>query len=224
MAAPVDGIAGAVGVAAGGGEACAVFAAGTIKCWGDDESGQLGDGVDHTIPGTDASFSTEPVEVSGISDARAVAVGDGHACALLAGGSVERWGRNVNGELGDGTSSNRSTPVQVSGISDATAITAGTFHTCALRAGGAVACWGDNESGELGDGTSIDRSTPVQVSGISNATAVTAGNHTCALIAGGAVDCWGDNEAGELGDGTYRARSTPARSEESPMPQRSSRA
>jgi alpha-tubulin suppressor-like RCC1 family protein len=139
-----------------------------------------------------------------------IAAGFGHTCALLAGGSIDCWGSNALGQLGDGTEEQRFTPVAVSGITNATAITAGWNDTCALLAGGSIDCWGWNAYGQLGDGTKEERLTPVAVSGITNATAITAGYyHTCALLAGGSIDCWGNNDEGQLGDGTKESRLTP---------------
>jgi alpha-tubulin suppressor-like RCC1 family protein len=154
---------------------------------------------------------------------RALAAGADQTCALLGSGSVECWGDNGDGQLGDGTSRGpqscngdpcASTPVAVRGISNATAIAAGGADSCALLAGGGVDCWGDNLHGQLGDGTSRGpqscngdpcASTPVAVRGISDATAIATGaDQSCALLAGGGVDCWGDNLHGQLGDGTSR--------------------
>ena len=140
---------------------------GTVWDWGVNYSGQLGDGTT-----TDRST---PVQVSGLGNVTAIAsarVGDGcgyeldHTIALKNDGTVWTWGYNYYGQLGDGTTTNRSTPVQVSGLSGVTAIAGGGNHTIALKNDGTVWTWGYNYSGQLGDGTTTDRNTPVQVAGL----------------------------------------------------------
>lgn len=195
-------------VSAGGVHSCAVVTAG-LKCWGENSSGELGDGTT-TRPGMGR---TTPVDVIGSFGAAQVSVGANHTCALFSD-RVKCWGLNSRwapGQLGDGSTTDRSSPVDVVGISGATQVSSGFYHSCALVAGGRVRCWGSNESGELGDGTTTWRSTPVDVIGVSGAIQVSAGpNNTCALVAGGRVSCWGSNSSGELGDGTTTNRSTPA--------------
>ncbi len=123
-------------------------------------------------------------------------------CALLSNGTVECWGYNGQGQLGNGSTTNSPSPVLVSGVTTATALAVGESHSCVVLSGGTVACWGDNTYGELGPATSATSSTtPVTVSGLSSVTAVATGRAlSCALISGGTVKCWGDNSLGELGN------------------------
>jgi alpha-tubulin suppressor-like RCC1 family protein len=132
-----------------------------------------------------------------------ISAGTEHACAIKEDGTVRCWGANFAGQIGDGTTVNRSQPVQVLSIGSVVSVAAGTAHTCALRATGTVACWGNNASGQLGDGTTNQRTVPVDVAGLSNVKAIAAGSaHTCALAADGAVRCWGANVSGQLGNGS----------------------
>jgi alpha-tubulin suppressor-like RCC1 family protein len=133
----------------------------------------------------------------------AVSAGGSHACALRADGLVACWGRNDDGQLGDGTRTPRSIPVRVSGLGKAVAIAAGARHTCAALATGTVVCWGADDAGQLGDGGGADRLTNVEVAGIANAAAVVAADgFSCALLADATVACWGDDTSGAIGDGT----------------------
>ena len=199
----VSGITNAVGIAAGEYHSCALLSDGTMKCWGDNYQGQLGDG-------TTTKYSDTPVSVSGLTNAVSIATGYLHSCALLSDGTVKCWGNNGNGELGDGTTTDRHTPVSVSGLTNAVAIATGEYHSCALLSNGSVKCWGKNDYGQLGDGTTTDRHTPVSVSGLTNAVAIATGcQHNCALLSDGTVKCWGRNNWGQLGDGTTTDRHTP---------------
>lgn len=182
---------------------CALLDGG-VQCWGDDAAGQLG--VESAYPYQRA----RPVTVPGLSGAQAVSAGSFHSCAL-SGGAIWCWGANDDGQLGDGTKTDRTKPLAVSGLAGVQAIAAGGDHTCALLGGGVVECWGDNGYGQLGDGTETDRRRPVAVSGLPSGVQMIAagGHHTCALLSGGAVDCWGRNKYGQLGDGTKTGRSRP---------------
>jgi alpha-tubulin suppressor-like RCC1 family protein len=135
-----------------------------------------------------------------------VAAGDGHTCQVQEDGSVRCWGRNDQGQLGDGSTAWTGTPVTVAGLGGVVAVTAGYAHSCALLADGTVRCWGSNTFGQLGDGSTSRRPTPVAVSGLSGVVTITAGDfHTCALRVDSGVLCWGRDGFGELGDGDASA-------------------
>jgi alpha-tubulin suppressor-like RCC1 family protein len=173
----------ATAVSAGFGHACALLSNATVKCWGSNESGQLGDGT-HTRRLT-------AVAVQGLVGATSVSASGG-TCATLADGTARCWGDNRFGQLGDGTTISRSVPVAVQGLTGVVAVSAGSSSACALLVDHTVACWGDNSRGELGNGTRASSPTPVAVPGLNDITAVSAGDlHACALHVNGTVSCWG---------------------------------
>jgi alpha-tubulin suppressor-like RCC1 family protein len=188
-----------VAVTAGLSHTCALNAAGSVLCWGDNTYGQLGTGT-RTL----AASNPYPRSVSVLTDAKAVAAGDAHTCALTTDGWVMCWGSNAYGQLGDGTTVSQIAPVTVTGlISGVQQIAAGGTHTCALTAAGGIKCWGDQ--------TASPEDVPGLTSGVS---AIAAGfMHTCAIVGdaatGGAVQCWGANDTGQLGNGTTTSSSTP---------------
>ncbi len=193
---------------------CALISDGTVRCWGRNQSGQLGNGTTNN--------SETPVTVEGVggigtlSGASSITVGANHACALVSGG-VDCWGLNDHGQLGnDDLGDNSSSPVRVLGpggasfLSGVTEISGGRMHVCVLRDDSTVYCWGRNETGELGDGTTINRAVPVRAGEISTATQVSAGEyHSCARLADGTAQCWGAAAFGQIGDGTTSDTSLP---------------
>ncbi len=185
----------------------ALAADGTVRAWGDDTLGELGDGA---ASGNTAT-STVPIQVSGLSGIVALSASNQFSVALKNDGTVLAWGNNSNSQLGDGTQTNRSTPITVGGIANVTAISAGFLHTTVLKSDGTVWAWGSNASGQIGNGGTTSQTTPVQVMNLSGVKAIAAGQvHTLALKSDGTVWAWGANAAGELGDGTTTSHSTPA--------------
>jgi alpha-tubulin suppressor-like RCC1 family protein len=191
-----------VAVQTGDASACALRGDGTVYCWGDNVSGQIGDGMTADAVHPVAT----PTEVVGLSDAAAIAVGQGQACAIVTGGGVVCWGDNTHGELGIGTVTTggppygSAVPVTVPGLTGVRALTLAGDYACALLAGGNVACWGDNEDGTLGNGTTTDAPSPTMVPGLSDVTAIAAGaEHACALEGDGSIWCWGLDTEDELG-------------------------
>jgi alpha-tubulin suppressor-like RCC1 family protein len=182
LAQPID-------IVGGGNQMCARLDDGRAVCWG-----RRGDTWRWD------QQSAVPIEVDGWRDVRAISNGFLTSCALLGNGTVSCLGKNSNGAVGDGSTTDRWTPVAVSGLTNVVALSSGGgYHHCAVLATGAVKCWGMNSAGQLGDGTYTRRTIPTTVTGLSGVTQVSVGErHTCARKQDGTVWCWGSNDAGQL--------------------------
>ncbi len=192
-----------------------------LYAWGGDQDGQLGDG------GSTEQNSPEEISLAPGVTPTAIAAGTLAGYAIGSDGKLYAWGDNTYGQLGDGTTTNRSTPEVItlgSGVTPV-AISAGWFHVLVIGSDGNLYAWGHNESGELGDGTTTDHYTPEAISLGSGVTptAVAAGvsdttnsydptnqfGFSLAIGSDGKLYAWGDNSAGELGDGTTTDHDTP---------------
>ena len=198
----------AVTVAADRHYACAILEDGSLKCWGNNISGQLG------VGDTNGRTSPTDVELGEGRSATNISAGTNHMCAVLDDSSLLCWGNGANGKLGDGDSDNHTRPVSVNLPDESVArmVSAGSNHTCALLTDGQVLCWGSNASGQLGDGTGVDNVAPVEVNLGDGRTArsIDAGSlHTCAVLDNGSLVCWGENDSGELGIGNTSDSNTP---------------
>ena len=154
---------GVVAITTAGLHTCALTEQGAVYCWGFNFDGQVGDGTSQNV-------RLAPVAVSGL-DTGVVAVSAngefrGHACAVTSAGGLLCWGDNANGQLGDGTTTDRHVPVEVTELGSVSAVEAGDAHTCAVSTSDDLFCWGHNGAGQLGDGTTVERHVPVVVPGI----------------------------------------------------------
>ena len=207
-----------VAIAAGEYHSLALCSDGTLAAWGQDNSGQLGNG-------STPLNSSQPVRVdqTGVLAGKAViaiAAHGSHNLALCADGTLAAWGYNNFGQLGDGTTTTRPLPVLVdlTGVlagKTVTAIATGSSHSLALCADGTLAAWGSNLSGKLGDNSSMNQSLPVLVVKTGalagkTVTAIATGDaHNLALCSDGTVVTWGYNAYGQLGINSIWDRGEP---------------
>ncbi len=194
----------ATAITAGGYHTCALLSTENVKCWGQNAYGALGNG---STTNTDV-----PVAVTGLTGVNAIAAGEyHHTCAQLNTGTVECWGWNLWGQLGNGTTTNSDVPVAVTGLSGVTAVSAGNGHSCALLSTETVTCWGLNSNEQLGNVSVTNSSVPVAVAGkLDGMTAIAAGSFdNCALLSTETVACWGDGSFGDLGGGNGTSTDAP---------------
>ncbi len=228
-------------VSVGDTHACGILAAdGTAYCWGHNDDGELGAATTTTCNLSPCSRVAVPVEdaAGGPSALRFISLSAGghFTCGVTTAGDVFCWGRNLSGQLGDGSMNDSSAPVPVTGTRGETftVVDAGFEHACALTDQGRVYCWGENSSGQLGDGTLASR--PMADSVVSDLLfgTMTVGDlHTCGITAepfelrflnpqapsdsirvSGEIHCWGSNSAGQLGDSTNTDSPLPVRVKE----------
>ncbi len=132
---------------------CALLEDRTVRCWGKNDAGQLGDGT--------TNDSLAPVTVLDLQGIDQIGVGARHACAKLANGTIACWGDNAVHQLSDGTTQRRARPAVVVGLVQARQLVVSGNSSCVLLDGGFVRCWGPNEGSQLGDGSTTDHSVPM---------------------------------------------------------------
>jgi alpha-tubulin suppressor-like RCC1 family protein len=198
------GVTGAVKVAAGDHHTLALLADGTLRAWGRNTYGTLGDGTN-----VDRNSA---IVLPSLANVVAIAAGDDHSVALTDQGYVYTWGRNDVGQIGDGTFTSRNTPTLVTALAGVVAISAGDDHSFALLANGSVFAWGGNSFGQIGDGSFTDRPSPVAVTSLGTdiRSVIATYNFSLALKSDGSVLSWGENTFGQLGNGGTAHSATPA--------------
>jgi alpha-tubulin suppressor-like RCC1 family protein len=227
-------LAGVTGIAAGGDRTCALTPE-NVLCWGDGAvDGEQPEGfrgpASAVAVGTGfvcAAFgSPKAVRCSGADDRgqsgghqpivtgatiTGITAGAKHACVVLEDGSIQCWGANDYGQLGDGTTADSRVPALVHGLPPAAEVRAGATFTCARLRNNTLACWGDNRAHQLVNGTSKPSSKPAPVPGLTGVLEVAAAaDSACVRLSeAGDVRCWGANAAGQLGDGTTAPHDVP---------------
>jgi alpha-tubulin suppressor-like RCC1 family protein len=212
----------AIDISAGTDHTCALLDNATIKCWGSNTSGQLGIGTSTVAVGDStgdmAALSAVSLGLSAVPIK--VSVGGSSSCAILAGGSLKCWGKNGNGQLGIGSTTDVGTTSSQMG-NNLAAIDLGTGEVaidvsialntaCAVVQDSGIKCWGSNTAGQLGIGSTSSVGTtggqmgnnlaevPLSTTGLATTKVVAGGNHTCALQSNSTVKCWGDNAYAQL--------------------------
>jgi alpha-tubulin suppressor-like RCC1 family protein len=198
---------------AAGNHTVGITTSGDAYAWGPNDYGQLGDGT--------TTDRTTPVLVSGGHAWASVSVGDFHTVGITTSGVAYAWGRNINGirdgeivgggQLGDGTTTNRTTPVLVSGGHAWASVAAGDGYTVGITTSGDAYGWGRNDEGEFPVPSTTNRTTPVLVSGGHTWASISASRvgRTMGITTSGDAYGWGNNDEGQLGDGTTTDRTTP---------------
>lgn len=194
-------------VAAGEEHNCAIATNGTLWCWGRTNEGQIGlknPALGNLIQLELVAGQAPP------TDWVSVAAGQFHTCATRATGTLWCWGRNVEGQIGNGAPAAGKTAPSSLGDDWKGPVAAGVNHTCAIKKDGTLWCWGRNANNQIGDNTNVDRPSPVQIGSATDWSFVVAANaSTCAGKVGGGLQCWGANNVGQLGLGDTGQRKVP---------------
>ncbi|MDA8838039.1 hypothetical protein N9N26_02120, partial [Candidatus Poseidoniales archaeon] len=198
----------AVSVSSGQYHTCAILDDGSLKCWGQGTSGQLG------IGSTIAQNTPQLVNLGTGRTAVSVDLGNSNTCVILDDGTLKCWGQGNGGQLGIGSNVNQITPqtVDLGTGRTAVSVSAGSSHTCAVLDDGSLKCWGYNNYGQLGIGSTTNQNTPQLVNLGTGRTSesVSLGQfHTCAVLDDDSLKCWGYNYYGQLGIGSTTYQTTP---------------
>jgi alpha-tubulin suppressor-like RCC1 family protein len=209
----VQNLSGATAIAAGGrsglaGHNLALLPDGTVRAWGHNNEGQLGDGT--------RTSRTTPVAVSGLTNVVAIAADGNSSYALKGDGTVWAWGDNSSDQLANSGVNRRATTAVQSNITDVVFIAAGAEHALAIKSDGTAWAWGRNNQGQLGNGgggnPNSKSAVPVQVASLTDVEVVAGGHaHSLARIAAGSRWGWGLNNFGQLGDATISNSSLPVK-------------
>jgi len=190
-------------IAAGGFHSLSLCSNGSVRGWGKNQYGQLGDGTNNYTDDI-------PDSVIGLNNIIALYAGERHSLTIKSDSTVWAWGGNQAGQLGDSTSTQRNTPVNVHGLQKVISIDGGYQHSLAIKNDSTAWAWGSNYWGQLGDGTIMNRIVPVQINNLTGIVALAGGNgHSLALKNESTVWAWGENNQGQLGDSSIIDKHSP---------------
>jgi alpha-tubulin suppressor-like RCC1 family protein len=182
---------------------CAIVVPGTLKCWGNNALGMVGDN-------TTTNRSMAVIVDAGTNYSSVVADTNGTTCGITSGGNLKCWGSNTFGAVGVGTATaNYTTPQLVDGATLYSKVSHGGLTGCGITSTGVLKCWGNSYAGQTGSGNTTYLTSPTIIDGGTNYIDVSAGQTTCGVTSSGALKCWGVGSGGAVGDGGVTQRNTP---------------
>lgn len=180
----------------------ALRADGTLWAWGNNQNGQLGNGTSTTTP------NPLPKQIGTATDWVTIAAGKSHALAINKTGLLYAWGRNFNGQLGDGTNIDRLVPTKIGTATNWFKVAGGDTHSLATRTDGSLYAWGGNSLGQVGNAGVIDQNAPVKIGGTTWVLVAAGANHSTAIRADATLWAWGSNSSGQVGTAASTATVT----------------
>lgn len=190
-------------VVVGGYFSCGLFSNGTVRCWGRNDFGQLGTGNTTGL----SSATTAAIGLTTVSDIEA---GSHHVCAKTSSNQVYCWGYNAFGQVGNGSTDNKTSPTLISALTDISDLGLGSNHSCAVSSTGSTYCWGLNSFSQIGDGLTANRLAPIEITAAAGSVQIDGGDEfTCSRLAAGTLMCWGHNNFGQLGRGNNTDSTSP---------------
>lgn len=186
----------------GTGHGCGIKSDDTVRCWGNNTNGQLGDNT--------TGQKLIPTAVNGAGSWKQISAGGKHTCGIRSDDTARCWGLNGNGQLGDNSTTQRLIPTTLNGGGTWKQLATGDFHSCGIKLDNTLWCWGLNTNGRLGDNSTTQRLVPTTVNGGGTWKMVAVGaSHTCAIKSDDTLWCWGLNGNGQLGDNSTTQRLVP---------------
>lgn len=183
----------------GGQTACGITSANDLKCWGDNQYGQYGNGTN--------TSSTTPVVLHAGTKYSDISVGGLFTCGITTAGQLRCWGVNWDGQLADGTFNDSNVPLNVDVGVNYSMVSAGGYHACGITTGGVLKCWGLGK-GTGTNSTSTVASPTVVDSGVTYSFIAAGEEGACAITSAGVLKCWGNNEFGQVGNTSVPVAST----------------